>query len=67
MSAEGEPLEPAQALAAAASFPFRDRVAFWGLGDQLGRVEDPEARKEELERVRAIKSGFRGLPRDFYT
>ena len=48
-----------------ASFPLRDKVAFWGLGDQLGRIDDPEARKAELERVRAIKSGFRGLPRDF--
>ena len=65
VSVDGEPLEPAQALAAAASFPFRDKVAFWGLGDQLGRIDDPEARKAELERVRAIKSGFRGLPRDF--
>jgi hypothetical protein len=62
---EGEPLEPAQALAAAAAFPLRDKVAFWGLGDQLGRVEDPDARKAELDRVRSIKSGFRGLPRDF--
>jgi hypothetical protein len=65
VTAQGEPLEPAQALAAAEAFPYRDKVAFWGLGEQLGRVEDPEARKEELERVRAIKSGFRGLARDF--
>ena len=65
VSVEGEPLEPSQALAAAAAFPFRDEVAFWGLGDQLGRSRRPRGAKAELERVRAIKSGFRGLPRDF--
>jgi hypothetical protein len=65
LSADGTPLEPSEALASVAAFPFRGAVACWGLGDQLGRSDDPEARKAELERVRAIVTGFRGLPRDF--
>jgi hypothetical protein len=62
---DGQPLDPEQAVAAAASFPYRDKVAFWGLGDPLGGPDDLEARSAELDRVRAIKSAFRGLPREF--
>jgi hypothetical protein len=62
---DGAPLEPEQAVAAAAAFPYRDKVAFWGLGERLGRVDDLDARGAELDRVRAVKSAFRGLPREF--
>jgi hypothetical protein len=65
VGAHGEPLDPEQAAAAAAAFPFREKVAFWGLGDELGRVDDLDARGAELDAVRAIKSAFRGLPREF--
>jgi hypothetical protein len=65
LNVDGVPLDPEQALAAAAAFPLRDSVAFWGLGDRLGRSDEPEDRKAELDRVRAIISGFRKLPRNF--
>jgi hypothetical protein len=65
LSIDDQPMEPAQALEAAASFPFRDSVAFWDLGEALGRDDDPTVRGADLERVRAIKTGFRRLPRDF--
>src|SRR4051794_11279288 len=65
LAVDGEPLDPSRASAAAAAFPYRDAVAFWGLGEQLGRGDDPEERRAELERVRATVSKFRGLPRSF--
>jgi hypothetical protein len=57
--------EPAEVLEAAASYPYRDSVAFWNLGERLGHAPDLRVRQDELERVRAIVSGFRCLPKDF--
>ncbi|AGA29276.1 hypothetical protein [Singulisphaera acidiphila] len=61
---EGKPIEPDRMFAAANNSPFRDQVAFWNLGNHLGRAIDPEARKLELERIRAAGAALRGLPQD---
>jgi hypothetical protein len=55
----GEPSDPETLLAAMRQYPLRDAVAFWDLGEGLGKALDPEARKAELERVRAVVSGLR--------
>lgn len=65
LSVDGEPLDLSRAMAAVNDFAFRDSVAFWGLGDRLGQDDEPLARKQELDRVRSIITGFRGLPRNF--
>jgi hypothetical protein len=41
-------------LAAMASYPFRDHVAFWYLADSLGADPDPDARRAELDAVRGV-------------
>ncbi len=41
-------------LAAAQSYPYRDHVAFWNLGDGLGAARDLDTRKERLERDRQV-------------
>ncbi len=62
---EGAPVDAERMLAAASSYPFRDAVAFWHLGDHLGRSRDPQVRKAELERIRATVSGFRNMKGGF--
>ncbi|MGE3820656.1 MAG: hypothetical protein AB7I30_14680, partial [Isosphaeraceae bacterium] len=47
---------------AAAAFPHLESVAAWHLGNGLGLAADPEARRDERERVRALISAARGLP-----
>ena len=59
---EGALLDPAQAAAAAAAFPYREAVLAWNLGDRLGRAADPRVRKDELERGRALIAALRALP-----
>lgn len=51
--------DPIAALQVAANFPVAGSVAFWELGDDLASGNDPEARKAELKRTRAIVSGLR--------
>ncbi len=41
-------------VAAMASYPFRDQVAFWYLADSLGADTDPDVRRAELDTVRAV-------------
>ena len=64
-TAEGAPVDPERTVAAASSYPFRDAVAFWNLGDHLGRSRDPQVRALELERIRATIQGFRNLKGGF--
>ncbi|SIN81073.1 hypothetical protein SAMN05444166_1014 [Singulisphaera sp. GP187] len=61
---EGKPIESERMVAAAKDFPFRDSVAFWNLGSHLGSAIDLEARKLELERIRATVAGIRKLPQN---
>jgi hypothetical protein len=54
-----------EALEQIAAFPVPDAVAFWKLGSDLGRSNDPAIRKQELERTRALISGLRERPEGF--
>jgi hypothetical protein len=56
----GEAPAPAKAVEAATAFPFRDSVAFWSLGEGLGRDHALGDRQEELDRVHEIIAGLRG-------
>lgn len=58
----GPSATPERAVAAAEAFPYRDDVAFWNLGDDLGRPHDLKERKAELDRTRGIVSALRDLP-----
>ncbi len=58
-----EPPDPSQLVSTVAAYPYRDSVAFWYLGDHLGRARDTKAREAELERVQKTVSGFHGLPK----
>lgn len=61
-TSEGHPIDADRMIATAQRFPYRDAVAFWNLGEGLGRATDPDARGEELERIRAVNSGLRRHP-----
>jgi len=59
---EDRVMPEADRLAAEASaFPFRDSVAFWSLGENLGRANDPEVRRSTLRRVRQASLEIRRL------
>ncbi|QDV34167.1 hypothetical protein [Tautonia plasticadhaerens] len=47
--------------AAVASYPRRESVAFWHLGEELGGRDDPEARRETLRRVRGAAEAIADL------
>ncbi len=59
---DGKILSPERAFELADAFPLRDSVAFWDVGDQLGRGFSLKGRAEQLKAVRAITSRFRDLP-----
>jgi hypothetical protein len=61
----GSAPEPGEAVEMAASYPYRDAVAFWSLGERLGSSPDLRVRGDEIERIRAIVAGIRRLPEDF--
>ncbi|MBX6313102.1 MAG: hypothetical protein IRY99_09350, partial [Isosphaeraceae bacterium] len=54
--------DPHSLVAAAAAFPVPEAVAFWSLGEGLGRSHDPQDRQDELTRNRAILAALRELP-----
>ncbi len=41
-----------EVMAAASAFPGKDSIAFWNQGDDLGRPDDRDLRKSELEQTR---------------
>lgn len=52
--------EPAEDLLARLdTFPRLDTVAFWNIGEGLGRADDPIVRRRELEAVRQLISRMR--------
>src|SRR5262249_44628337 len=48
-----------------ASYPSKDAVAFWSLGEGLGAAPDPDLREQERVRVRALLKGLRAQPNGF--
>jgi hypothetical protein len=60
--ADGKVLSADRAFELADTYPLRDSVAFWDVGDQLGRGFSLKGRTEELAAVRAITSRYRDLP-----
>jgi len=59
---EGREIEPDRMVAEATQYPFRESVAFWIVGEGLGRGRDVASRNAELERIRAAIAGLRRLP-----
>ena len=46
-------------LSEASVFPGRDAVAFWSLGENMGRAIDPAVRQSSLRRIRETERAFR--------
>ncbi len=59
---EGRTIDAERMLTEARSYPFRDSVAFWNLGENLGQARDVASRAAELERIKTTIAGLRGLP-----
>ena len=57
----GPNVDPDSVIASIETYPFRDKVAIWNLGDDLGGSRDPKVRKAELGRVRKVILGIRGM------
>jgi hypothetical protein len=55
--------DPRQVLDRIAAYPNRDAVAFWHLGDHLGRERGEDARDAELDRVHNVISELKNNPR----
>jgi hypothetical protein len=55
-------VDPKALIARIEAYPFKEAVAFWDLGEQLGAANDPETRKHELENVRALITALHDLP-----
>lgn len=57
--------DPQQVLADVDAYPFKDAVAFWQVGEGLGRKRDLKKREEELDGVRRVVTAMRQLPAGF--
>jgi len=55
---------PQRLLDQMASYPLRHAVAFWHIGERLGRQRDIKAREEEVAKIRAGLAAIRGLDDD---
>lgn len=57
----GDVADPAEVARTVENYPYREAVAFWHLGQGLGRVPTLEARKQELTRVRSAVAAVHEL------
>lgn len=57
--------DPAALLAEVNAYPHKQAVAFWQIGEGLGRKREIKARDEELSRTRQVVSAMRQLPPEF--
>ena len=55
---------PRRLLEQMTAYPLRQSVAFWHLGDRLGRQREIKTREEELARFRESLAAIRGLDDD---
>lgn len=60
----GVPPDPDKAARAMSSFPYRDSVAFWNIGEMLGSSPRLEDRDREIARVREVVETIRELKGD---
>jgi hypothetical protein len=54
-----------QLLKEISAYPFKDSIAFWQIGEGLGRKREIKRRDEELGATRKLLSAIRQLPPDF--
>ena len=53
--------DPQQVLAEVDAYPHKDAVAFWQIGEGLGRKREIKARDDELSKVRKVVTAMRQL------
>ena len=57
--------DPDELLGEVEKYPYKDVVAFWQIGEGLGRKREMKSRDEELARTRKVVTAMRQLPPDF--
>jgi hypothetical protein len=57
--------DPQQVLAEVDEYPHKEAVAFWQIGERLGRKREIKVRTEELNQVREVVTAMRQLPDEF--
>ncbi len=65
LSAISSQTDPDKLLAEVGKYPHKDFVAFWQIGEGLGRKREMKSRDEELARARKVVSAMRQLPAEF--
>ena len=57
--------DPQQVLAEVDAYPHKEAVAFWQIGEGLGRKREIKTREEELSKVRQVVTAMRQLPAEY--
>ena len=57
--------DPANCSTEVEKYPYKDSVAFWQIGEGLGRKRELKTREEELARSRKVVTAMRQLPAEF--
>jgi len=57
--------DPETLLAEVSAYPHKQAVAFWQIGEGLGRKRELKTRDEELSRTRKVVTAMRQLPPEF--
>jgi len=65
LSAISSKTDPNELLAEVGTYSHKDVVAFWQIGEGLGRKREMKSRDEELARARKVVTAMRQLPAEF--
>ncbi|MBV8312567.1 MAG: hypothetical protein JO344_19455, partial [Planctomycetaceae bacterium] len=65
LSAISAKTDPHELLEEVGAYPHKDVVAFWQIGESLGRKREMKSRDEELSRARKVVTAMRQLPAEF--
>ncbi|MGO8903566.1 MAG: hypothetical protein ACLQU5_35275 [Isosphaeraceae bacterium] len=65
LSAISSKTDPHELLEEVGAYPHKDVVAFWQIGESLGRKREMKSRDEELSRARKVVTAMRQLPAEF--
>src|SRR5208337_4227105 len=65
LSAISAKTDPQELLEEVGAYPHKDVVAFWQIGECLGRKREMKCRDEELSRARKVVTAMRQLPAEF--